>query len=58
MQHRILNASAITGAIAFILMILAVGFVDGGNYIAAIVCTIGFAGLAALSEKENGKKRR
>lgn len=57
MQHRI-NISNIAGAAAFILMILAVGFVDGGSYVAGIGCMVAFAVLATVSVREDGQKRR
>lgn len=57
MQHRI-NISNIAGAVAFILMILAVGFVDGGSYVAGIGCMVAFAVLATVSVREDGQKRR
>ncbi len=57
MQHRI-NISNIAGAAAFILMILSVGFVDGGSYVAGIGCMVAFAVLATVSVREDGQKRR
>lgn len=57
MQHRI-NISNIAGAAAFILMILSVGFIDGGSYVAGIGCMVAFAVLATVSVREDGQKRR
>ena len=57
MIHRILNASSILGAIAFLAMITAIAACEGGMYITSIVLVAVFAGCAHLSMKEDGKRK-
>lgn len=55
--HRVLNASNVFGAIAYLAMILAPGAVEGGNYILAILLVAAVAVFGHLAVKEDGKKR-
>lgn len=56
MTHKILNASNIFGAIAFLAMLAAPAAVEGEMYITAVVLVAIFAGCAHLSIRESGKK--
>ena len=58
MVHRIFNLSNILGTISFLSIIALVGFTEGGNYIAAVVSGIVFAGFAYLSMREDGTFRK
>ena len=53
-----INAVNVCGTISFLSMIALVGFTDGGNYIAAVVSGIVFAGFAYLAMREDGTFRK
>ena len=46
---RRINAVNVCGTISFLSMIAMVGFADGGNYIASVICLVLFAGFAYLT---------
>lgn len=53
-----INAVNLCGGISFLSMFAMVGFANGGNYIAAVVSLILFAGFAYLALKEDGQIRK
>lgn len=57
MTHKILNASNILGAIAFLAMLAAPAAVEGEMYITAVVLVVILAGCAHLSIREGGKRK-
>ena len=57
MTHKILNASNIFGATAFLSMLAAPAAVEGEMYITAAVLVAIFAGCAHLSIREDGKRK-
>lgn len=57
MTHKILNASNILGAIAFLAMLAAPAAVEGEMYITAVVLVVILAGCAHLSIREGGNRK-
>lgn len=57
MTHKILNASNILGAIAFLAMLAAPAAVEGEMYITAAVLVVILAGCAYLSIREGGNRK-
>lgn len=53
-----INAINVCGGISFLSMISLGGFTEGGNYIAAVISLVLFAGFAYLALKEDGQIRR
>ena len=53
-----INAVNVCGTISFLSMIALVGFTDGGNYIAAVVSGIVFAGCGYMAMREDGTFRK
>lgn len=49
-----INAANVCTAISGTSMIAAAGFLEGGNYIAVVVCMVLFAGFAHLAVREDG----
>lgn len=56
-MRKVLNASNVLGAIAFLAMIAVTGAVEGGMYMTAIALTAIFGICTYLSIREDGKKR-
>jgi hypothetical protein len=57
-MRKIFNASNVLGTTGFICMILAVGAVEGGSYIAGVALIVAFAVCMKLAVKEDGQKKR
>ena len=55
---RRINAVNVCGTISFLSMIAMVGFADGGNYIASVICLVLFTGFAYLGLREDGSFRK
>ena len=53
-----INAVNVCSAISLLSLIAVVGFTEGGNYIAAVVSMVLFAGSAYLALKEDGTFRQ
>lgn len=53
-----INAINVCGGISFVALIAVAGFLDGGNYIGAVISLVLFAGFAYLALKEDGQIRR
>ena len=53
-----INAINVCSGISFLSMISIGGFTEGGNYIAAVISLVLFAGFAYLALKEDGQIRR
>lgn len=53
-----INAVNVCGTISFLSMIAIVGFAEGGNYIAAVISLVLFAGFAYLALREDGSFRK
>lgn len=51
-----INLVNVLGTVGFILMILTIGFTDGGNYIAAVACLIGCCASLFWANRENGRR--
>lgn len=53
-----INAVNVCGTISFLSMIAMVGFAEGGNYIAAVISLVLFAGFTYLALREDGAFRK
>ena len=49
-----INAINVCGGISFVALIAVAGFLDGGNYIGAVISMVVFAGFAFLALREDG----
>lgn len=53
-----INAINVCGGISFVALIAVAGFLDGGNYIGAVISMVVFAGFAFLAVREDGTFRQ
>lgn len=53
-----INAVNVCGTISFLSLFGVVGFTEGGNYIAAVISLVLFAGFAYLAMREDGAFRK